>query len=154
MAPMPPALQRDPELREMVALLGEVVAGMSGRLDHQGERIDALLALVAETRDAAVSVKAQNDPQRSGQLIGDEVAQILDPVLTHFADSAVLLRKSLADTKTRLQELEAAEHQVLEYLRNELVASKRWRLQRRWVWIGAMGAGIGMAAVTAMMIGS
>jgi len=154
MAPMPPALQRDPELREMVALLGEVVAGMSGRLDRQGEKIEDLMVLMVETRDAAISAKAQSDPQRSGQLIGDEVARTLDPVLTHFADSAGLLRKSLADTKTRLQELEAAEHQVLEHLRNELVASSRWRLQRRWVWIGVMAAGIGMAVVTALMTGS
>ena len=154
MAPMPPTLQRDPELREMVALLGEVVAGMSGRLDRQGEGIEALLALMRETRDAAVSARAQSDPQRSGQLIGHEIAQTLDPVLTHFADSAVLLRKSLADTNTRLQELEAAEHQVLEHLRNELIASSRWRLQRRWVWAGVMAAGIGMSAVTALMTGS
>jgi len=139
--PLPPAPLHDVEMRETIDLLAQVMAAMSQRLGQQDEKLEHLLRLMAETQKVALSAKAQTDPKLYGQFIGNEVNLALDPVLDHFADATISLRKNLDETATRLQQLETAEQNALERLRDELAKAESWRRQRRWVWIAALAAG-------------
>lgn len=153
MPPIPPALQRDHELRETVDLLAQVTATMSARIDAQGKKLDALITLMAETRDAAVTARDHTDPERYGRFIGQEIHTHLDPVLDRLARSAGSLRHHLGETSTRLKELETAEKQVLDRLRNELSEVEKWRTQRRWVCIGVVAAGVILGLVATLLTG-
>lgn len=152
--PLPPAPQPDADMRETIDLLAEVVAAMSQRLGQQGEKLDHLLRLTAETREAVLSAKAQTDPKLYGRFIGNEVNLALDPVLDHFADATVSLRKNLDETATRLQQLETAEQNALEQLRDEFTQAESWRRQRRWVWTGALAAGAVLGGVVQLLAGA
>jgi len=152
--PLPPAPQPDAEMRETVDLLAQVVAAMSQRLGQQDEKLEHLLRLMAETHKASLSTKTQTDPKLFGRFIGNEVNLALDPVLDHFADATVSLRKNLDETATRLQQLEAAEQNAMERLRDELSRAESWRQQRRWVWAGALAAGAVLGGAVSLLAGA
>jgi|GEM_PF-3339057 len=151
---LPPAPQPDAEMRETVGLLAEVVAEMSQRLGQQDEKLEHLLRLMTETHKASLSAKAQTDPELYGRFIGNEVNLALDPVLDHFADATVSLRKNLDETATRLQQLETAEQNALDRLRDELAKAESWRRQRRWVWAGALAAGAVLGGAVSLLAGA
>ena len=144
--PAPPALS-DPALRETLALLGQVVASMSTRLDTQGERIEALARAVEKTRSAATRTEQQTDPAAYARFIGTEVETALDGVLDQFAAAIRAIRLDHETTAARLKELEQAEEAALERLRRELDQAARWRRQVPWVWAGAVSTALVLAVV-------
>ncbi|MTH80148.1 hypothetical protein [Paracoccus aestuariivivens] len=141
-------------MRETIDLLAEVVAAMSQRLGQQDEKLEHLRQIMAETRKATLSTRDQTDPKLFGRFIGNEVNLALDPVLDHFADATVSLRKNLDETTTRLQQLETAEQNALERLRNELAKAESWRRQRRWVWTAALVAGAVLGSGVGLLTGA
>ena len=154
MPPLPPAPPHDAEMRETIDLLAQVVAAMSGRLEQQDEKLEQMLQLMTETHKAAVSAKAQTDPKLYGQFVGNEVNLALDPVLDHFADATVSLRKNLDETATRLQQLETAEQNALERLRDELAGAENWQRERLWVRAAAVVAGVVLGGVLSLLAGA
>lgn len=152
--PLPPAPQHDAEMRETIDLLAQVVAAMSQRLGQQDEKLEHLRKITADTHKAALSTRDQTDPKLYGRFIGNEVNLALDPVLDHFADATVSLRKNLDETATRLQQLEAAEQNALERLRDELSRAENWRQQRRWAWAAALAAGVVLGGTVRLLAGA
>jgi len=152
--PLPPAPQHNSEMRETVDLLAQVVAAMSQRLGQQDEKLEHLLRLMAETHKATLSAKAETDPKLYGRFTGNEVSLALDPVLDHFADVTMSLRKNFDETATRLQQLEAADQNALERLRDELSRAENWRRQRRWVWLAALAVGVVLGGAGMLLTGA
>lgn len=141
-----PALS-DIALRETLDLLSRVVASMSARIDTQGEKIEALVAALEETRTAALTAAKQTDHRAYARLVGREVEEVLGPVLDAFADVVINLRKEHEVTAIRLRELEQAEGAMLEQLRQEVHAAAQWRKRVPWIWIGAVALGAAVAGV-------
>lgn len=153
-AALAPCPQSDAEMRETVDLLAQVVAVMSQRLGQQDEKLEHLRQIMAETHKAVLSAKDQTDPKLYGRFIGNEVNLALGPVLDHFADATVSLRKNLDESATRLQQLEAAEQNALDRLRDELSRAESWRRQRCWVWAAALATGAVLGGAVQLLAGA
>lgn len=88
-------MQDDPSGRRMTEtldLLSEVVANVSARVDDQTQALEALRKTSTETRQAAFAARANTDPKRYGDIIGETVEGELDESFQRLATAATTLQ--------------------------------------------------------------
>ena len=83
-SPKPPALS-DAELRETIDLLSSVVASMSGRLDAQTKTLGSLVQAAELTQKAALTAKAQTDPRRFAEELGNKIDAPIWKIIDAFS---------------------------------------------------------------------
>ena len=78
-SPSPSPLSDD-DLREVLDMVGTVLASVSDRMDEQTSTMDRLVKTATEARQAAFAAQKQTDPEQYGALISQAVeGKIADP---------------------------------------------------------------------------
>lgn len=128
-------------LAETVDFLGIVVAQMSKKLDDQGalqsRSVDALVAGLKATLDAAVAAKKQTDPERYGAYIGNQLDIAFERPLARLEAMQAAFAADRQETASRLAELAVQEETMLERLRTDLEKVQGWK--RRIPFIALFG---------------
>ncbi|WP_299655394.1 hypothetical protein [uncultured Jannaschia sp.] len=124
------------EIREMLDLLGTLVASVSDRVEGQSDKLDKLTRTAAETRAAAFHAKAQMDLKP----VADAIAKTLEKTITPLSRELVGLRRDIhADRKAIKADIDS----LLQRTSAAIVARDRQiaGLQARsWIPFAAIGA--------------
>lgn len=116
-------------LVETVDYLGIVVAQMSKTLDDQGalqsRSVDALVAGLKATLDAARAAKAQTDPERYGNYIGNHLDRVFESPLARLDALQAGFATDRQETARILKDLAYQEETMLERLRDDLEKVER-----------------------------
>lgn len=126
-SPKPPALS-DAELRETIDLLSTVVASMSGRIDAQTKTLDTLVQAAELTQKAALTAKAQTDPRRFAEELGNKIDAPIWKIIDAFSRLHNLQLDDARSAKKQAQDLLEAQrdtHDKIHDWAREHIARKK-----------------------------
>ena len=134
------------EIREMLDLLGTLVASVSDRVEGQSDTLDKLIQTAAETRAAAFHAKAQMDMKP----VADAITVTLEKTIMPLSHELIGLRRDIhadrkaikADIDSLLQRTSAAIAQ-----RDRQIAGLQ---TRSWIPLIALGA-VALVVTTAIL---
>ena len=108
------------ELRETLDLLATVMASLSDRVDAQGDALDKLARVSAETRQAAFQARAQSDMGPVAEALSKTIAGALQPLqaeMRHVGQSARQERETtVRRIEALLEERSAPDNQRTRFL--------------------------------------
>ncbi|WP_179381726.1 hypothetical protein [Jannaschia marina] len=119
----------EPDMAETLDLLGEVVANVSARVDDQTKALESLRKTSVETRQAAFAARAQTDPKRYGEIVGDTVDQYIGETLDRLEDHSHLFMGQLK----ALVEITNAAQKATDQIRTSLAKQDAERRRVRTV---------------------
>ena len=135
-SPIPPAPPPD-ALHETLDLLGTVLASVSDRVDAQTDALDRINKTATEARQAAFAARAQTDPKRYGELVGETIHGAIGDTLARLAKSSYQLEEQMRATQGVLKQ--AAEDKLALLRDVQTREAKAARLKRSLPWL-ALGA--------------
>ena len=142
--PSPAPLSGD-DLRELLDMVGTVLASVSDRMDAQTSAMDRLVKTATEARQAAFAAQKQTDPEQYGALISQAVeGKIADP-LNHMVRVANAVGQQSRHTEKVLKKAEENKWEVLNGIQER--EKQVDRIQNRLPWL-ALGAAVLALALT------
>lgn len=148
-----PALSDD-ELRETLDLFSTVMASVSDRVDAHTQVLDRLNKTATEARQAAFAAKAQTDPERYGDLVGDTItAKVTDP-LQLLVRIANLLDQKTHQTLNVLNQAEKDKWDVINDIRAREVRVERSKSRLPWFGLSAVVLALAMTVLLPRFLAS
>ena len=141
-SPSPSPLSDD-DLREVLDMVGTVLASVSDRMDEQTSTMDRLVKTATEARQAAFAAQKQTDPEQYGALISQAVeGKIADP-LNHMVRVANAVGQQSRHTEKVLKKAEEDKWDVLNSIRER--ENQVDRVKRRLPWLALAAAVLALA---------
>ncbi len=143
-----PLAPSDQELRDILDMLGTVVASVSDRVDAQTEVLARVNKTATEARQAAFAARAQTDPKKYGDLVGEAIEGRIKENLTILATQIVDMRYAADAVTEALKKVEGDKWEVLRQVRDR--EEKADHLKRRLPWF-VLGAVVLALAMTLLL---
>ena len=138
-----PSPLSDDDLREVLDMVGTVLASVSDRMDEQTSTMDRLVKTATEARQAAFAAQKQTDPEQYGALISQAVeGKIADP-LNHMVRVANAVGQQSRHTEKVLKKAEEDKWDVLNSIRER--ENQVDRVKRRLPWLALAAAVLALA---------
>ena len=135
--PPSPAPLSDDDLREILDMVGTVLASVSDRMDAQTSTMDRLVKTATEARQAAFAAQKQTDPEQYGAVISQAVeGKIADP-LNHMVRVANAVGQQSRHTEKVLKKAEEDKWDILNSIRERENQVNLIRSRLPWLALGA-----------------
>ena len=153
MTDQPPA-PSDQELRDILDMLGTVVASVSDRVDAQTEVLARVNKTATEARQAAFAARAQTDPKKYGDLVGEAIEGRIKENLTKLAAQIVDMRYAADAMTEALNKVEGDKWEVLRQVRDREEKADRLKHRVPWLGLGAVVLAIAMTLLLPQFLAS
>ena len=144
----------DQELRDILDMLGTVVASVSDRVDAQTEVLARVNKTATEARQAAFAARAQTDPKKYGELVGEAIDGRISENLTHMSKQIVDMRYAADAVTEALKKVEADKWEVLRHVREREENADRLKRRVSWFVLGAVVLVLAMALLLPRFLAS
>lgn len=140
----PPTLPDD-ELRETLDLLSTVMASVSDRVDANTQVLDRLNKTATEARQAAFAAKAQTDPKRYGDLVGETINGQINDNFVRIGRMATDLVKASNRTQEVLKKAEDDRSTALRSIWEREQKMDHLKVRLPWFGLGAVVFALAMS---------
>ncbi len=153
MTDQPPA-PSDQELRDILDMLGTVVASVSDRVDAQTEVLGRVNKTATEARQAAFAARAQTHPKKYGDLVGEAIEGRIKENLTILATQIVDMRYAADAVTEALKKVEGDKWEVLRQVRDREENADRLKRRVPWFALGAVVLALALAQLLPRFLAS
>ena len=143
MTDQPPA-PSDQELRDILDMLGTVVASVSDRVDAQTEVLARVNKTATEARQAAFAARAQTDPKKYGDLVGEAVNDAIGDTVRRMKSTAEALDYQTGKANAALNQIDQDKWAMVRELNAREVSVERFKSRLPWFVLGAVVLALAM----------